>query len=221
MRNIDANVEQQILATTSKSAHLLEITFFDGTDNQVLYLNTSAYDLTTSNAGSDIPNETWAGIGLPGGQTPLGIGPVQETTETRSQQVDLTLDGVDQNAIAALQQNFFRGRTVRIWKVWFDNGQIVASTLFFSGFQNDNWEISESNNDGVNSVSVSTRLVSRLAILQRTNTVLTNVRSHNAMLRRGGVDVSTDLDLGFSQTPELLNLFIDWGPVKTLRVRFF
>ncbi len=219
MRNISSAVEQQILATSSKSAHLLEITFNDGTEDQVIYLNTSAWDITTNNAGSDIPNETWVGLGLPGGQTPLGIGPVQETSENRSQQVEITLDGVDQNAIAAISQNFFRGRTVRIWKVWFENGQIVASTMFFSGYQNDNWEVSESSSDGFNTVTVSTRLVSRLAVLQKTNAVLTNVRSHNAMLRRAGIDVSTTMDMGFSQTPELLNLVLRWGNIQSTRFR--
>lgn len=219
MRNISASVEQQVLATSSKSAHLLEITFNDGTDDQVLYLNTSAWDITTSGAGAGIPNEEWIGLGLPGGQTPLGIGVIQETSETRSQQVEIVLDGVDQNAIAAIQQFFFRGRTVRIWKVWFNEGQIVASTMVFSGFQNDNWDISESRGGDGNTVTVSTRLVSRLAVLQRTNPVLTNVRSHNAMLNRAGIDVSSTMDMGFSQTPELVNLTIRWGDIQNTRVR--
>ena len=210
-RNVSSQALSEAAAGHSTSAHLLELTFDPGTGNEQLYINTSAQDVVTSGLAG-VPNETWFPIGLPGGQSPLGIGPVSETAELRAQEVEIVLDGVDQTAIGAIQNNFFRGRTVRLWKVWFgSNGQISAHALMFVGYQNDNWEITETNERDEKTVRVSTRLVSRMAVLSRINPVMTNVDSHNQMLRRAGI---SGVDQGFSTTPRLRSVTISWGTTE-------
>lgn len=207
-RNLDSAVLQEVQSENATFAYLIELVFHDGVEDQKLFVTTAPQPVATSGL-SGVPDEEWLPLGLPNGESPLGIGIVQETNELRQQEVTLTMDGVDQTVISAIQQNFFRGRQVSLWKVWFGNdGTISAHLLAFRGYQNSSWDVSESRDFDEKTVALSTTLVSRMAILARMNPVMCNVTSHNQMLRRSGV---IQVDQGFSTTPRLRNVTVAWG----------
>lgn len=213
-RDLSASAEEQVLASTSTSAFLIELHYTDSDDaSQVYRITTASQNIVTSGAGSDIPDSEWEGVGLPTGETLLGIGTAEESNDMRSGgSLSLTLQGVNQDAISILQNNFFRGHKVLIWKAWFDgDGALTADLLFWKGYQNEAWEIEEQREYDQGSVTVSTRLVSRLAALTVLRAVVTNVNSHRQMLSRAGLATT---DTGFQTIPTIVGKTFYWGTDK-------
>jgi hypothetical protein len=209
-RSLSSATVAAATATSGISFHLIRLGFRDLTGENELYINTSSQNFVTSGV-SGIPDEEWLAVGV--GGTSLGLGAFSETNDFAAQALELSLDGVDQSIIAVLNNNFFRSQPIDIWRVWINpsTGQVAASILMFSGLQNDEYTISESrsgNNEDVQTCSVSTRVMSSIAYLQRANEILMNTDSHNAYLRRAGV---TTRDDSFKNVTEIVGRDILWG----------
>jgi hypothetical protein len=215
-RQLSADAQQKIAALSNISTHLVELVFDTGAANETVRLTTASQRIVTSGLDG-VPNDEWTAIGFASGGSPVGIGTIQETDDLRAQSVEVSLNGVDPSAIAIIQNNFFRGRTIRIWKAYMNpsTGGISSAILMWSGYQNEPWEITETNDFDSKTVTVSTRSVSRLAILARTRPVMTNVSSHSSMLGRVGINT---IDNGFSTIPSIVDKEVYWGRLAPIRV---
>lgn len=210
-----SSLEVETESKQNNVAHLLEINFYDsGTDTvDTTYITTASQPLTTSGL-SGVPDQTWEAIGLPSGDTNLSIQPIQETSDLRAQSVELRLDGVDQTFLSLLGNKFFRGRPIKIWRVWLSSGDIDDHLLIWDGLQNDPYEVEENQESDIESVggagtsTIRTQIVSSLARLQETKAVITNENSHNNMLKRKGLSTG---DTGMQNTPLIQDKKIFWG----------
>lgn len=155
---------------------------------------------------------TWEAIG-----GSLGFGEVVESTDLSGHGTAITLSGVDQSIIATVLTNHVRGRMAVIYLAHFDPAtwQLVEDPLeIYRGFQNEPYQIDESRGTEdlqPGTVTVSTKIVSRLAELGQTRAVRSNVHSHREMLRRAGLTGDDLLDTFFRTVPELVNRPIYWG----------
>lgn len=216
-RNISGSVAAASAAESGTSFHLIRMSFRDLSVQNELFINTSSQDIVTS-AVTGLPNAEWVAIGAGGSN--LTIGRVRESSDFVGQAMELSLDGVDQTIIAILGNNFFRGQPIDVWRVWVnrETGTISASVLIFSGLQNEEYEVSDvrPQDSSVGSTcTVSTRVISSIAYMQKTNEVLTNPSSHNDYLRRVGVAAT---DASFRYTKELVGREIAWA-TRGLRLR--
>ena len=188
---------------TGTSIYLLRISYWDGTDQEVL-LTDAPIDVSVQVGASP---ETWTGTGLL-----MSVANVSEGSDLDVSGIDITFDGVDQTIIAILMNNQFRGQPIEVWKAWFDagSGAVIGSPLLlFKGYQNEAYTIGESSTDNPDAVSVSTRATSRMSRVTAENVVLTNPVSHLNMLVRGGL---TDTTANFwAIVPTIINKDVYWG----------
>lgn len=162
---------------------------------RLLELNHSGGTVRWTTAAEDIDwnGQTWTAVG---GALSIG-GATEHGSDRRAEGVVAVLSGVDGSITSIIMSNHFRGHEVVVWRAHLAGGAVVADPLEeFRGFQNTTYRIED--NDGafsgqMGTIDIKTRWVSRLAILNRRNSVRTNVHSHRDMLRRAGLS-GTDLD---------------------------
>ena len=175
-------------------------------------INHSGGIIRLTNSSSDIValTFTWTSVG-----GSLLHGMVPDLSDRRGQAVELSLYGVDQTVISAIQANQFRGRLIRIYLLHFDPDTGVQDTpdLIFRGRQNGDYEISEDRDPestvsgGV--VTVKTRISADLSAVNIRVSCRANVHSHEEFLRRSGV-ASPD-DKFFERVPTIMSKEIFWG----------
>ena len=196
MRTLTAGMQTAVAAQTGEIAYLFQIDSSGG-----------SVRLATSPVNISWNSQTWEGIG-----GTLAFSAVEETPDMSGQGVELTLSGVNQTIISVLLNNQFRGYEVRIWLAHFaSTGTIVSSPLeIFRGRQLSDYRITETRreNDQPGTVSVKTKVQSRLAVLLNAQPVLTSEVSHNDMLKRAGVATG---DTFFRNVPAIAGPSLDWG----------
>lgn len=193
-RTLTAGMQTAVAAQTGTIVYLFQIESSGGT----LRLCTAPVDIAWD-------SQTWDGIG-----GTLAFGGIEETGDPSGQGVDLTLSGVDQTFIAVLLANHVRGHEVRIWLAHLSDGDVVADPLeIFRGYQLADYRISETRSREGGTVTVKTRVMSRLATLRNAVPVRTNPTSHNDMLKRAGLSTG---DTFFQNVPGLGHQKINWGP---------
>lgn len=185
---------------------LLEAIFWDGASDVYVRLCSATQDIDYD-ANGDSVVETYTGAG-----DFLSWGPAQETTDRRGQGVELVFSGVSTTVMATLLGNYFKGRAVRIWRATGDPaaGTIDEAWLVHRGLQLSDYEIQQNVPEDPSqpiTCTISTRSTSRMAMLQRVNTVKTNMRSHNSMLDRAGLATG---DTGLFYTKQLPGR-VFWG----------
>jgi len=188
--------------------HLIEMENSGGT----LRIATSAQDISWS-------GQTWTAVG-----GHLQYGGSQETGDLKAQSVAMELSGVDGSIISAVLNNHFRGYEVVIYRAHIDvaAGTVVADPLEeFRGYQNKSYQITDdqqAENMGGGTVTVRTRLASRLADAALSNAVLTNLHSHRDMLRRAGFSFPDTEDRFFAMLPGIAGRQTPiWGGVPISR----
>lgn len=165
-----------------------------------------------TNASMDITALTflWSAVG-----GSLIHGAIQESSDRRSQGVELQLYGVDQTIISAILNNNFRGYPFKIYLIHFDPDTGVQGTpdLLTEGRQNSDFKITEdrdpTNQESGGRVNVTTRITSDLAEIDQIVSVRCSVVSHEEMIRRSGV--VSPVDTFFDRVPTLINKEISWG----------
>lgn len=207
-RGLSSNVITELESGSTTVEHLLALEYWDpGAETEdISYITTAPFDITYN-------SNTFSAVGLPSGDTALGIAPIQETSDMRAQGVEITLDAVDQSFVSTILQRDFRGRSIRIWKRFYsdDGGSVIDTFLVWKGLQNDAYEVSHSNptdNDEVATSTITTNSVSELARLDKTKAVKTNVESHRDMLDRNNQAVT---DTGFTTVSAIADKKIFWG----------
>ena len=199
-RSMTAGMQAAIAAETGAIAHLLEVNASGGK----LYLCTAPHDISWD-------GHTWVGIG-----GVLGIGDIEEKDDGSSTGTTLTLSGVDQTLIATILTNHVRGREAVIYLVHFDSSWAIVSDPLelFRGFLNGKFDVREHRDTEGNragTVTINTRIASRLDELGQVRAVRTNLHSHRDMLRRAGLASSYLADAFFQFVPELVNRPIYWA----------
>lgn len=192
-RTLNSSVAQQ----RHEYAYLYEFEFSGGT----LRFTNASFDI-------DYGGNTYSAVG-----GLLQHDQISETQDRRAQGVDVKLSGVDQTVISAILTNNFRGREARIWLIHIDpdTGTHETPDLVWRGRMNGEFQIEEDRDeDGeAHSVTVSTRIVSAMAMLNTVRSVRTNVASHEEMLRRAGQASPTDTF--FSRIQTLAGKQVYWG----------
>lgn len=194
-RTLTAGMQTEVAAQRGTIAYFIQLDSSGGT----IRITTAPVDVAWD-------SQTWEGIG-----GLLSFGGVEEGPEASGQGVQLTLSGVDQTIIAALLNNDVRGREVRIWLAHIsDLGAVVADPAeIFRGFQNDDYRISETRDPvQAGTVTVETRIQSRLSVLAQAIAVRTNEISHNDMLKRASL---TTGDTFFRNVGAVVGGDIRWG----------
>lgn len=200
-RPLTAGMLSAIAAKRGELVYLFEIE----TSGGVLHLCTAPVDVAWN-------GETWEGIG-----GTLVFDSIDETPDPAGQGVGLTLSGVDQTVIASVLTNQVRGYPVAIWWAHLDDGDIVPDPLeIFRGLQLADYQISEKRSQQPGTVTVKTRVKSRLARLRNAQVVHTNESSHNDMLARAGLPTG---DTFFRNVAGLVGRDIYWGTNRPTRWR--
>lgn len=134
----------------------------------------------------------------------LVFGGIEESGDGQAQGVDLTLSGVDQTVLAALMTNNYRGRPVRIWRVWYDPvfGTVIGEPLLLlEGRQLSHYELQEERARAGGTVKIKTRVVGLMG-LERIRGIWSNIVSHQHIFSG---------DTFFQYTPTLANVKVYWG----------
>jgi hypothetical protein len=196
VRSLATGFSAAISAETSTLTHLIELNTSDG-----------ATRLTTSPTDISWDSNTWTGIG-----GALVFGAISETDDGRAQGVEIRLSGVEQTIINLILSYNVRGREARIYIAHIAaDGTIVADPYqAFSGYLNDRWKITEERQKK-RTVTITTRMVSRVAVFQKANPVRANIHSHREMLRRSGATGAALSDTFFTFLPKLVGKPIYWG----------
>lgn len=190
--------------------HLVELAYWDGATEQIVRLTDASQDLDLSvDGGATTP--TWVGTGVF-----ISIGDVDESSDLDAPGVDIVFDGVNQSIISVIANNQFRGRPIKLWRVWLDSetGEMAGPGVdpqplaIFDGFQNEAYQIGESFTEEPEAVRVSTRAVGAISRLGKIRGVKTNTVSHNEMLESAGVATG---DTFFGNVPGLQGKEIYWG----------
>jgi len=201
-------VPSGVSAAYSTVVDLLKIYYWDGDSEESVSLTNAAHDID-ADVGSGA--ETFVGSGLA-----LSVASVTENTDFAGMGVDVSLDGVDQTIIAIVLANNMRGRPIKIWKAWLDDdtGAIIGSPLLvFDGVQKEPYSITSSQaGDQPGLVTVSTRAVTKLTKVNYIRSVMSNITSHNDMLKRSGDSTG---DTFFQNVPKLNERTIQWGQSAT------
>ena len=196
MRTLTAGMQAAVAAQTGEIVYLFQI----GTSGGTIRVCSAPVDIAWN-------SQTWEGIG-----GTLAFSGVEETADPAGQGVELTLAGVDQTIISALLQNQFRGYEVRIWLAHLAaNGTIIADPIeIFRGRQLSDYRITEerATDKSAGTVTVVTRVQSRLAILRHAQPVFTSETSHNDMLKRAGLTIG---DTFFRNVPAIAGKTLKWG----------
>ncbi len=166
-RTLTAGMQTAIAAENGDFVHFIELAFSGGTQR----LSTGTVDMSWD-------SQTWDAIG-----GALGVNAVTESSDLSAGGVELTLSGVDQTILALLLSQFYIGRTVRVWLVHLSGGAVVADpVLIFAGYMNGGWTVRDVRpNEGSGTVTITGRVVSRLADLDLRRGIQTNVTSHQAV----------------------------------------
>lgn len=201
------------VSTGSSDSHstvvdFLEATYWTGAVESTIRICTASQDIEIT---IDATPTTFTGAGIM-----LSMSEVEETGDYDATGVSITLDGVDQSIVAILMQNQFIGRSITVWRAWFDDdtGLIIGSPLkMFDGVQNDPYTVSSSQAYGeVGGATVTTRAVTKLTRVQYRSNVQSNVVSHNEMILRAG---GTTGDTFFQNVKRLRDRSVDWGGSPT------
>lgn len=198
MRTLTAGMQTAVAAATGEILYLFQLDSSGGT----LRLCTAPVDITWN-------AQSWDGIG-----GILAFSGVEETADPAGQGVELTLSGVDQTIISILLQHQFRGYEVRIWLAHLAiNGTIVADPIeIFRGRQLSDYRINEERPEsGSGSVTIKTRVQSRLSILRNPEAVRTSIVSQNDMLKRAGLSTG---DTFFRNVPAIAGRQVRWGQIN-------
>lgn len=208
-RSLSAGFEAAIALERSELVHLIQLEYSGGT----LYLTTASGDITWD-------SKTFQAVG-----GTLAWDEVVEMPDRRSEGVRVVMSGVDGSIVSTLLSNHFRGRLARIHIAHLDpdDGSLVSDPLLvFHGHQSGQYSVRETRDTeglGPGTVDIETRVVSRMAALERTNEVRTNPTSHRAMLKRGGF-TGGDLDDGFfKRVASLVGEPIYWGTAAPVSFR--
>lgn len=194
-RTLATGMAAAVAAETGEVVHLIELNSSDG----ATYLSTAATNISWD-------SKTWTAIG-----GALGFDTVQETGDTAAQGVRVTFSGVDQTIISTILTYHMRGRVGKIYLAHLTGGAVVATPIeIFTGYWNDSWNIKETRGAS-GTVTVSTRIVSRIAALEYSNPVRANLNSHRELIRRGGFATSAYGDLFFEFLPDLVGKPLSWG----------
>lgn len=200
-RTIASGMQTAIASERSEIAHLIQLEFSGGTT----YLTTATGDIAWG-------GDTYTAVG-----GSLAWGEVVEMADRRSEGVKLVLSGVDGSIVSTLLSNNFRGRNARVYIAHLDpdDGSLVADPLLvFQGHQSGSYNVREQRDPKMEkpgTVTVETRVVSRMGALDRVNETRTNPTSHRALLKRGGF-TGTDLDDAFFlRTASIVGATVMWG----------
>jgi hypothetical protein len=165
-RPMSSEMQQAVTSVTGESVHLIEFEFSTG----VLRMSTGAVDL-------DWASDTWRAVG-----GLLQFGGVHESADASDQSVEIRLSGVNQTVVAALLSSNWRGRSVTIWKAFFDpeTGAIISTPLrLFRGKQLTQYVVQETraDHDRPGTVEITTRVMTELGIDNRRG-IISNVATH-------------------------------------------
>lgn len=182
----------------SEYVYLFDIEYSGGT----IYLNTGSTDI-------DYGGNTYVAA-----SGTLIHDSIEETSDRKAQQVRLQLWGVDQSIISTILSENFRGRSVviRLLHIDPDTGVIGTPDELFIGKQNGDYTVRENRDETgavTGTVTVETRIKSAIGSLYNTNSVRSNVLSHQEMLRRAGISPTNDTM--FERVPDLVATSISWG----------
>ena len=163
-RNLHANTITAAQAATGEIFHLYDLGFSDG----ILYLTDAPNNVTFS-------GNVYTAIKVSHDTVP-------ESTTLGAQAVRLTLDGVDTSITTRIRQQLYIGQTAIIRSAHIDtDGTIVSNpVIVFQGQMNSQFEVNESFAREGGGASVTTRIVSPFAIINKRNGIRANVESHSA-----------------------------------------
>jgi hypothetical protein len=196
-RNLTAQVQAILSGPNAEAVYLMQFEFSGTT----LRITTHVDDISWN-------GQTWTGIG-----GTITFTSVDETTDDKGQGVEMKLSGVDTSIVAILMAQNYVGRKVSVWKAYIDFGAIEPDPiLLFVGVMNSGFEIEESMDAQPPTVTITGRIVSRLALLDQERGFRCNLQSHQHVFS----------DDSFFQNVALLPLTpIYWGtgfpPGSTIR----
>ncbi len=164
-RTLHADTVTAAQAATGEIFHLYDLGFSDGT----LYLTDAPNDVVFS-------GNTYTA-------TKVSHDAVPESTTIGAQAVRLTLDGVDTSITTRIRQQLYTGQTAIIRQGHIDtDGTIVSNpVIVFQGQMNAPFEVQESFAREGGGASVTTRIASPFAIINKRNGIRANVESHSAV----------------------------------------
>jgi len=206
-RGLDSTQLQAAQSQQTDVVHLIALTYYDdGTQNEsVTRLTTAPVDID-ADVGNGVVTFSGAG-GF------LSWGSITESEDRSAQGMTLKLSGVDQSIVSIILNNQFRGRSVKLWRQYFDGdtGQAVGNPIkLFDGRQMGDYEVEENWGDtgSLGTVTITTRVKSILADLQQLNAVRTNPRSYNNALARVGLTTDNTF---FNKVKSFAGKRIFWG----------
>ncbi len=164
-RTLTAGMKTAAAAAEGEIFHLFDLGFSGGT----LYLTDASNNVTWS-------GNTYTSI-------KIRHDPVQETPVLGAQLVRLIFDGVDTSITARIRQQNYTGQNAAIrFAHMASDGTITADpVIIYQGLMNAAFEVRESFGRQGGTASVSTRIVSPFAIINKRNGIRANVESHAAV----------------------------------------
>lgn len=186
-RVLTSGMQTQIAADNAEFVYLLEFEF-SGT---FVRLSTAPLDLPWNGV-------TWSGVG-----GFLTFTAVEETTDDKGQGTEIRLSGVNSSITAVLLAQAYIGRKVSLWKAYLSGGAVVNDPISYGSYiMNSGFEITEDVDADPPTVTISSRVVSRLALFDQERGIRTNVQSHQRIYSG---------DTFFSQVAALPLTPIYWG----------
>jgi hypothetical protein len=181
----------------------------------LLKLDTSGGVLYYNDGGMDIAwdGHLWLAIG---GE--IGFESIEESADDRAQGTSLFMTGVDTAILATLLTYNFRGRLAHLYRAYLNAaaGTLAGEPVSFGGYyMNSAFEIEEDvpEDYGASSLTIKTRIVSRLALFRQLRGIRTNVTSHQRV---------SPGDTFMQNIPALIGARVYWGipsPPGTQRPR--
>ena len=164
-RTLTAGMKTAAAAAEGEIFHLFDLDFSGGT----LYLTDASNDVTWS-------GNTYTAVAV-------SHGPIQETPVLGAQSIRLAFDGVNTSITTRIRQQNYTGRnaTIRFAHIASDGTVQVDPATTFQGLMNASWEVRESFGRKGGTASVSTRIVSPFAIINKRNGIRANVERHAAV----------------------------------------
>lgn len=192
-RSLDTDLQTSLGQNPATFAYLLEMRFGSGT----VYVTTASQDI-------EYGGQTYEAVG---GLLEFPEG-VSDAMEERSAGLPVRLSGVDQSILALILEEEYIGRLLILSYAHLDpsTGSVVDVPVeMFRGFMNDRFELVEVRDDkGNGTVTIATRVTSRLAELTKQRGIRCNLTSHRA------VTGFTD-ETFFQNTPSIASAKVYWG----------